>query len=236
MKLNKKKILWILRQKEDNESSGVIAKIQHITRKRVDQIWKLYRDTGTILIIGQKMGQPKKAITAEELVAIDEAYKRFRFGARMLEIIIRKVYELNISHNRIHKYLMDRGLARAERSKRKQREWVRYERDHSMSAGHINWYEDDSSGLKLCAVLDDSSRKILAAGEFATINTKNTIVVVERAVQEYGQICPLRELIMDHGSEFGAHRRDENGYWDSEFKQYLETRGIRPILARVKHP
>jgi putative transposase len=36
--------------------------------------------------------------------------------------------------------------------------------------------------------------------------------------------------------EFGAHRRDENGNWDSEFKQYLETQGIRPILARVKHP
>ncbi len=41
---------------------------------------------------------------------------------------------------------------------------------------------------------------------------------------------------MNHGSEFGAHRRDENGCWDREFKQYLETNDVRPILARVKHP
>ena len=182
------------------------------------------------------MGRPKKPISAEESAVIDDAYQQFRYGARMLEKIIRKVYALIISHNRIHRYLMDRGLARAEASKRKQRKWVRYERTHSMSAGHIDWYEDATSELKICAVLDDSSRKILAIDEFATINTENSIAVVEQAIQEYGPICQLRELIMDHGSAFGAHRRDENGYWDSEFKQYLETKGIHPILARVKHP
>ena len=236
MKLTRKKIWWIIRQKEKTESSGVIAKIQNITRRRVDQLWKQYRGTGVIPKIGEAMGRPKKSISVEESTVIDDAYRRFRYGARMLEKIIRKVYALIISHNRIHRYLMDRGLARAEASKRKQRKWVRYERAHSMSAGHIDWYEDATSELKICAVLDDSSRKILAIDEFATINTENTIAVVERAIQEYGPICPLRELIMDHGSEFGAHRRDENGYWDSEFKQYLETKEIRPILARVKHP
>ena len=236
MKLTKKKIRWIIRQKEKKESSGIIAKIQHITRRRVNQLWKQYRSTGEIPIIGEAMGRPKKPVTAEESTMIDESYQRFRYGARMLETLIRKAYTLTISHNRIHKYLMDRGLARAESSKRKQRKWVRYERKHSMSAGHIDWHEDPISGLKICAVLDDSSRKILAIDEFATINTENSIAVVQRAVQKYGPICPLRELIMDHGSEFGAHRRDENGDWDSEFKQYLGTHDIRPILARVKHP
>ena len=55
-------------------------------------------------------------------------------------------------------------------------------------------------------------------------------------IHEYGQIHPLRELIMDHGSECGTHRIDENGYWNSEFLQYLGSKGIHPILARVKHP
>lgn len=41
---------------------------------------------------------------------------------------------------------------------------------------------------------------------------------------------------MDHGSEFGAHRRDENGNWDGEFKQHIMNLEIKPILARVKHP
>jgi len=41
-----------------------------------------------------------------------------------------------------------------------------------MSAGHIDWHEDPIKGLKICAILDDSSRKILAIDEFANINTE----------------------------------------------------------------
>jgi putative transposase len=46
----------------------------------------------------------------------------------------------------------------------------------------------------------------------------------------------MREMIMDHGSEFGAHRAPENGKWDGQFKTHLEKHGIKLILARVKHP
>jgi putative transposase len=184
MKLTKKKIRWIIRQKEKKEFSGIIAKIQHITRRRVDQHWVQHRSTGEIPIIGEAMGRPKKPVTDEESTVIDEAYHRFRYGTRMLETLIRKTYTLTISHNRIHRYLMGRGLAKAESSKRKQRKWVSYKRKHSMSARQINWHEDPICGLKICAVLDDSSRKILAIDEFATINTENSIVVVQRAIQK----------------------------------------------------
>ena len=60
--------------------------------------------------------------------------------------------------------------------------------------------------------------------------------VIDQMVEKYGIIYTLRELIMDHGSEFGAHRRDENGNWDSKFKKHIVNLGIKPILARVKHP
>ena len=73
MKLTKKKIRWIIREKEKKESSGIIAKIQHITRRRVDQLWKQYRSIGEIPVIGVAMGRPKKPVTAEELTVIDEA-------------------------------------------------------------------------------------------------------------------------------------------------------------------
>jgi hypothetical protein len=60
----------------------------------------------------------------------------------MLAKLIRKAYALKISYNRIHRYRMYLGFARAEASKRKQRKWVRYERAHSMSAVYIDWHED----------------------------------------------------------------------------------------------
>ena len=52
---------------------------------------------------------PEKPITPEESEIIDEAYQRFRYGVRMLEILIRGDYNATISHNRIHSYLMGRG-------------------------------------------------------------------------------------------------------------------------------
>jgi putative transposase len=46
----------------------------------------------------------------------------------------------------------------------------------------------------------------------------------------------MRELILDHGTEFGGNRIQENGNQNSRFKNHLEELGIRPIMARVKHP
>jgi putative transposase len=46
----------------------------------------------------------------------------------------------------------------------------------------------------------------------------------------------MRELILDHGSESGAHRIHDDGSWNSKFKDHLKKYGIKPILARVKHP
>jgi hypothetical protein len=51
-------------------------------------------------------------------------------------------------------------------------------------------------------------------------------------VERYWWLCPLRKLIMDHGSEFGAHRIHDDGSWSSEFKDHLKKDGIKPILAR----
>ena len=46
----------------------------------------------------------------------------------------------------------------------------------------------------------------------------------------------MRELIMDHGTEFSGNRILENGKSNSRFRKHLEELGIKPIMARVKHP
>jgi hypothetical protein len=56
MELTKEKITVIILQNVAQESSGEIAKSQHITRRREDRLWKQYRDTGIIPIIGQMIG------------------------------------------------------------------------------------------------------------------------------------------------------------------------------------
>ena len=44
----------------------------------------------------------------------------------------------------------------------------------------------------------------------------------------------MRELILDHGSEFGIHRVHDDGCGTYEFKDHLEKYGIKPILPKGK--
>ncbi len=89
-------------------------------------------------ILGQNLGRPRKPYVKQEAEIVKAAHARYRFGARMLERLIRKMYKVRISHNRIHMYLKAQGLAREDPEKKKRRKWNRYERKHSLSAGYID--------------------------------------------------------------------------------------------------
>jgi len=236
MKLNKTKVRYILRQNRKQMATKEIARDIKESQRRVQQIIKQYKESGQEPVLGEKVGRPSKPYDEREAEIIRTTHARYRFGARMLERVIRKRYKACISHNRIHMYLKAQGLAQEDEKKQKRRKWVRYERKHSMSAGHIDWHEWDGTSVKVCVILDDASRMVLAGGEFFEINTQNSIMVVDQLVNKYWWLCPMRELILDHGSEFGAHRIRDDGSWNSEFKDHLEKYGIKPILARVKHP
>jgi hypothetical protein len=80
-----------------------------------------------------------------------------------------------------------------------------------MSTWQIDWYEDERTGIKVCVIEDDAFRKILVGSEFSEINPANIKLILNRLVEDYWWLCSLRELIMDPGSEFGAHRINEDG-------------------------
>jgi len=236
MKLTKKKVRYLIRHKKRGRSSRVIGIEIKVSKRRVNQIWQEYQITGKEPVIGQNMGRPPIPLTAEEERIVADAYKEYRFGARMLEPIIRKRFHRIISHNRIHKYLLKLGYATENVNKKKRRRWVRYERKHSLSAGHIDWHEKGTFAPFVGAIIDDSSRKILAGGEYESCDTETSKKVVNQVVENYWHIRPMRELIMDRGAEFGAHLTNEQGEWDGKFKRFLEKLGIKPIRIRRQHP
>ncbi|HOO54769.1 MAG TPA: hypothetical protein PLX30_11110 [Methanothrix sp.] len=141
----------------------------------------------------------------------------------MLELVIRKQYKIWISHNCIDMNLKARRLAKENQTKHKRRKLVRYEREHSLSAGNIDWHEVNGTDLKVCVVLDGAS------------STENSKLVIDQLVEKYWWLCPMKDLILDHGSEFSAHRIHDDGSWKGYFKNHLKIYGFRPILARVKH-
>jgi len=232
--LNKTKVRYILRQNRKQMATKDIARDIKVSQRRVQQIIKRYRGTGQEPVLGEKVGSPSKPHDKREAEIVRAAYTPYRFGARMLEPVIRKQYKICISHNRIHMYLKEQELAQDDEKKRIRRKWVRYERKHSLSAGNIDWHEGDGTSIKVCVILDDASRMVLAGGEFYEINTENSKRVVDQVVDKYWWLYPMRELTLDHGSEFGAHRIHDYGSWNSEFKDHMEKYGIKPILAEIK--
>ena len=60
MKLDQRKIHWIIRQKKKGVTTKQIALDMKISRRRVQQIWKSYAETEREPGIGENMGRPMK--------------------------------------------------------------------------------------------------------------------------------------------------------------------------------
>jgi len=61
MKLDQRKIHWIIRQKLKGVGTKQIALDMKITRRRVQQIWKSYEEEKQEPKIGKKYGSAKEA-------------------------------------------------------------------------------------------------------------------------------------------------------------------------------
>ena len=209
-----------------------IRKNMEVSKRRVYQILQEYKTTGTMPVVGKASGRPCKIISEEERNFILQAYKENHLSASILELVIKNKYKIHISHYKIHKVLLEYGLAKLIGMKIRKKKWVRYERKHSLTAVHMDWAYDPHTGKWIIAVIDDASRKILAYGEFDHATVENTILVLKQAL-EYGKI---REVITDHGSQFTANKFDKNGKAYSQFEEFCKDNNIKHILCRVKHP
>ena len=137
VKLNERKLRWIIQQKLGGRGTGEIALIQRVSRRRIEQLWQAYRRTG-ILPTLKKPGRPSKAsVSLRDAALILEAYDKLKVNALTLEHVLRDTYGVKLPHNRIHMILKENGRAMSQQSKQRRRKWVRYEREHSMSLWHM---------------------------------------------------------------------------------------------------
>jgi len=232
VKLDERKIRWIIHEKLRGRGAGELALIQRISHRRVEQLWQVYKRTGRIPVL-KKAGRPGKvSISLKDAALILEAYDRLKVNALTLESVLKKRYGLSLPHNRIHMVLKENGRALPEPAKQTRRRWVRYEREHSMSLWHTDW-KQLNDGRWWIAYMDDASRLIVSYGVFQEATAENTINVLKQAVTKYG--CP-REILTDRGSQFYANEGERKEKGVSQFEAYLADQGIKHILCRVNHP
>jgi len=232
VKLNERKIRWIVHEKLRGRGTGELALIQRISRRRVEQLWQAYKRDGAIPVL-KKLGRPKKAsISLGDAALILEAYDKLKVNALTLESVLKHVYGMRLPHNRIHMVLKEAGRALPQPSKQRRRKWVRYEREHSMSLWHTDW-KQLSDRRWWIAYMDDASRLIMSHGVFAEATADNTMRILKQATAKYG--CP-REILTDRGSQFYASEGERKEKGVSQFEQYLADQGIKHIICRVNHP
>ncbi len=236
LKLTPAKVKYIIRAKTNNISSRIIALEMKISIRTVNRVWGHWMKNKEPLA-PRKFGRPKTNLNESDKLLVLKIHKEQNSGARRLEKIIEHKYGRHIPHNAIHEVLLENGLANENQKKKKRRKpWIRYERKHSLTAVHLDWHTSRINGKEVCVVLDDSSRFILSGGEFPAATGEASIDLVRKALEDYGEIRRIREVITDHGTQFFANKTDKNGESESAFDAFLAKNEIKHILARVKHP
>ena len=161
----------------------------------------------------------------EEIVNAE--YKKHHLNTVYLKRIINQEQKQRIPHNTIHKIMLEKGFAKEQQSKKKRRKpWIRYEREHSLSAVHMDWHISKAvPGKRVCVVLDDASRKILSGGEFSNATAENSVLPLKEALEHCrsNYNLSIRECISDYGTEFFADKRDKQGYAGHVFEVFLKA-------------
>ena len=227
MKLTRAKLTETLKRLADGKTVYQARKVAGISVRRVYQVKEALETTGEMPDIGKLAGRPRKPFEEWEITTVKNAFVKYRVSADTLERCIDRDGNRHIGHNRIHQILVYLGYAKKKtyRDKRK-KDWIRYERRHSLTAVHIDWHY--YKGMWVFGVEDDASRKLLALIESKNESTENSILGMEEALKH----GPIKQCISDHGSTFTSNFVDAN----SRFRDYLKSKGIKPILCKIKHP
>ena len=177
------------------------------------QILQRYRRLPTLRRPGRK---PFRNYPDELKCLIVKISKRYKCGATTVGKILRTRYGVEIANDVIQDVLVMNGLAKRDKNKRvRKKPWIRYERQHSLSAVHMDWYWNSDLKKWVCACLDDASRMILSIGEFESATVENTIYVLKSAYEKYRHISDISAVIVDHGSQFYPVRKNKKKHCKS---------------------
>lgn len=237
-RLTIKKVVKLIRRKEKGLSSALIARQLGISKRRVNQVWRIQTKTRCFKLnkVGRK---PTRFLSDREEKLIFSLHIHQQTGARVIAKLLRKRHKIKIGNNLVHDTLLKNNMAVPNIKKQQRRKpWIRYEREHSLSAGHMDWHTSKwKEGLQVGTVIDDSSRKILSAVECEHATEEETIQLVKNVLGEYGHIRRIREIITDHGTQFFCNTPDKEGIRGmNKFQEFLLQEGIKPILCKYKHP
>lgn len=222
-----KKRVWIVKEFEKWGDYKRIASIQKINWRTVYKIVERYKEEGWEGLRDHRPGRPDEPLNPKMVNLIVEERKRTGYGACKLEILFRR-RGFNVSHRKIHKVLLNEGLAIHNTNKQKPRKYVRYQLPYSNDLWHTDWTHCPFTCNQLAAYIDDRSRFIVGYGLFVNSFSEYSIALLKSSIAEFGK---PKAIMTDHGSQFYAMYRGL-----SKFQQVLINSNIKHYLAPVNRP
>jgi len=232
VKLNNKKIAWIVRHVSSGEvSTKDAADVYGITQRRVQQLTKKYLEQGEIPKLNQNR-RPRTSLTKEDKETIERVWNETRFGSRHLyKELKRRGYR--IPKDKLIQYMRETGKSIPNPNKQKKRKRCRYEREHSFSLVHGDFHRRTDADPYAIIWLDDASRMILSYGEFTEATTDIAISTFKKAMGTAAEYCmAICEVNTDRGAQFYANRSER----PSRFEAFLAENDINYIPSRRNNP
>ena len=227
-KLNKKKIKWIVREMDKREMGAwSIGQQQKISPQHVRYVHKKYKDVKDPVL--KKPGRKPRPITKDERRLVIETYKEYLVCATMIEQILDE-RGIHINHNRIHRIMLEEGLAKPEEKKQKRRKYKCYERKHSLSLVHMDWFK--FKGKWYILYEDDASRFITGSGEFPNRSSDNAWRVFKKSLKH----GVPKQLHSDNDSTFKANEQEGKKKGECDYQKKVKESDVHQIFARPRHP
>lgn len=151
-----------------------------ISRRRVQQLAKEYRDTGEMPTVQTPGRKPYATYPADLEARILELFDQHEQGAEAIAHILRSRDDISIDTNHVHEILKEhQHVTDNPNKRRRQRPWVRWERDFSLVTVHLDWYQNDRGDWCL-AVGDDASRTVLGMIETAARFSAKSVRLLDK--------------------------------------------------------
>ena len=231
-----KKRRWIIQQLKRNKPVNEIALAQKVSRITVWKIKKKYNQWGDNGLKDHQPGQLFEPLSHKFYNLVIQEWKKTKYGARKLyQHFVKKGYKVSL--RKISQVMVQEGLQKPCIARQKPRKYKRYEWPIPNIMWHTDWHIIKAKklrGKKFISFSDDCSRQIMSYGVFSRMTTKNSLIVLYKAIAN-NETQPWM-LNSDRVTQFIPMKYDKKGKANHAFQEALKELGIRFIPSRKRHP
>ena len=197
-RLDAKQIDYIIRECEKVRKTAQIAAEVKIGQRRVQQIWAVYRKTGSAPVL-KDPGRPEIHPTQKQIDVVLAAHDKMPAGVTRTTKYLR-CRGTQIREKMVYRIMKENGMVTASAAKSRRRKWIRFERKYSNAMWHTDWHAMKNprfQGYQLITYLDDASRCVVGTSVFKGHMRMQWFF--QNSIAEFGALATIR---MDNESCF----------------------------------